>query len=221
VAAVLDAAGQDGEWRPAVRRVDTVREPLAQQSELLGLLRRHPRAEVQRLYVGGPGDPGGRRLRRVAQDLLPTVGQHHGAQHLVAFDHLPPRQLQPRHVQVEAVEFLVDVDPPTPQRQRGAAADPVGPLHLRERERVVPPLRVRRDLRPAALSGVRGECLAGNSAFVAGVPRQEGHDLRLMFREGATHVRVERGAGADQHVAALKPELNPAARKPLQQFGET
>ncbi len=70
------------------------------------------------------------------QNFLRAVRQKHGAQHLVAADQPVPRGVEPVEVHVRVVEFKIDVARNLPQLVGPDPADPVGVLHVRQRERL-------------------------------------------------------------------------------------
>ena len=70
------------------------------------------------------------------QDRLRAVRQEHGAQHLVAFDQPVPGTVEPFDVHARIVKFKIDVARNLSQFVGPDAADPVGILHVRQRERL-------------------------------------------------------------------------------------
>src|SRR5689334_22295364 len=73
----------------------------------------------------------------VEKNLLGTIGTDDGAQHVMAVDQSLPCCLDLIAVRVRHMELEIDVTPDVAELEIIAAAEPISPLHLGERKRLV------------------------------------------------------------------------------------
>ena len=90
-------------------------------------------------------------------NALFAARQHDGAQHVVPLDHVAPGGSEPWHIQVEAIELHVHVRRDGPEVQDTTPSDPVGALNIRERERLMEVVSIRRIEGRAPVAAVEGE----------------------------------------------------------------
>jgi len=76
-------------------------------------------------------------VRRMRQNLLHSVLSNDGPQHVVAIDQLLPCCLKKTAVVVGHVEFEIDVTADIAEREIACAAEPIGPLDVRQRKGLI------------------------------------------------------------------------------------
>ena len=105
----------------------------------------HVRDRVVERPAPGRLDEADAVVGHVRKDPLHAVISDDRAQHVMAPHQVIPRIGEPRKIDVGAVELEVEARPDAAEGEFGISADPVGALHVGERERVESPVGMRGD----------------------------------------------------------------------------